>query len=393
MYELKPVTKRDGPYLGRSVITVQSKDGEPNILWNLYQNGHRLILATCDDVKRLPTNWDIIDEFILDAIDFSIVFDGEWIYRDGRWKLQTEDVPYMFWVTTDGVLKVQKYGTLDILELATGVSTISTLRAWKNVSILQHDQGLIVSYIRNETIYYRAYCIQAETYEAAWEPEREVEYLSGNVRKANLFLLNDYRSGFAIEDLTGNIHWLVTHRNWASMAIGAENITLAAIASAKLVPVTYHRKHNDEIIIISMAASTKMLFANTSNSIKKVANIPVQKENPNGELYEDYGFKIGLSLTFPYKSKPSVVLKNAVTTLPFALLDVKIINENEFEIFIDSTVHEFGFNDVEGSLLIEVNGLFNEADYQYEPMSIEFAPVSLKPSFTPLPEVLEVWNE
>lgn len=271
MYELKPITKRDGLGLGKSVIAVQSKNGEPYKLWNLYKNGDRFILATCDDVLRLPTNWEIIEEIQIDAIDFSIVFDGEWLSKDGKWRFESEDTPYIFWVNPAGELKVRKYGAETIIDIASGVSTISTLRAWKNKIMPELDQGMIVSYVKEGKLYYRAYCIQPDS-TVSWETEREVTYLPGSIRNASLFLLNDYRCGFAIEDTYGKIHWLITHRNWAGMAILPENISAEIKPFIAVTTIDYHDTFAIENVAAVITPYIKMgrpispVFVSASNT-------------------------------------------------------------------------------------------------------------------------------
>ncbi len=390
---LKPITKRDGTGLGKSVIAVQSKDGNPYMLWNLYRNGTKHLLAVCDDVLRLPTNWKVIDEIVIDAIDFSLVFDGEWIYRDGRWKLQTEDTPYIFWVTSSGVLNAQKYGDSYIQEIATGVTSTSTLRAWKNTVFPERDQGMVVSYVKNNILYYRAYCIQADGVSVTWEPEREVVYLSGFAKRASLFLLNDYRIGFSIEDTSGNIHWLITERNWAGMAIGQEHIGVTASAQVDFIPVTYHNTYEDEHVTVAASAAASMLFGRTDNSIITLMNEPTQRLDGDSEPYDDWGFKIGMTVNFPTETPPVVTVKDATTLSAFTLATTTMISDTEFELIIDDAVHEFGINDVEGNLQVTITGMTNEAGYDYDTVVQEFTPINLVPPEIPLPEVEVIWNE
>lgn len=243
---LKPITKRDGPGLGKSVIAVESLNGEPYLLWNLYKNGNSYYIATCDDVLRPPTNWKIIDEIAMDATDFSIDFDGRWIYKDGRYRLQTEGLPYIFWVDSDGVLWVRRYGSDTPTELSTGVDLISTLRGWKSTVTPEDDEGLIVSYVKNNSIFYRNYCIQADG-STIWETERQIQTFSNQVVSASLFLLNDFRSGVVAETIDGNIHWMITKRMWAGMAIPAEYIASSISAvNVLVIPVEFKETNPSE---------------------------------------------------------------------------------------------------------------------------------------------------
>ena len=385
MYTLKPITKRDGPGLGRSVVAVQSVDGNPYMLWNLYQNGTKFLLATCDDIQRLPTNWRIIDELAIDAIDFSIVFDGEWVYRDGRWKLQTEDVPYIFWVTTDGILKVQKYGTLEILDLATGVTTISTLRAWKNARFNYKDHGIVVSYVKSGTLFYRAFCIQESDGMAAWEIEREINYISGQIAKANLFLLNDYRTGFAIEDSSGNIHWLITERNWAGMAIGVESLVAAPFnAKVEYDYVEYPQTFHTETIFTAISeVAARLLWAVPYNAILSAENEPDGLDN--------WGYAITVEfehgLTTPSPTDFSLTDENSAL---FQVLSIAQISGNTYRFETSD------FNNAYGNLSINFAGdgsTKGENEQAMDSFTYAFLPVNLVPTFIPVPEVEGVWNE
>ena len=56
-----------------------------------------------------------------------------------------------------------------------------------------------------------------------------------------MFITNDFRMGFTIEDTIGSIHWLVTERNWAGMAIASETIKPHMEKSkTELIKVSYH---------------------------------------------------------------------------------------------------------------------------------------------------------
>ncbi len=251
MDKLKPITVRKGPGLGHNAVAVQTLNGDPYKLWSLYENEGHIHLATCDDVDVLPTNWKVIDTLDLDASETAIVFDGEWQWHkdEGVWKLHTEETPWLFWVNSYGVLKAQKYGDDHIEDLAIGAYGLSAVRAWKNQTMPTLDQGIIVSYLQLGGLFYRNYCLQ-DYGETIWEPPREIVYPADTlVSKASVFLLNDYRVGFAVEDTLGKVHWIISTRNWAGMASPSDNIT-AGIVNVKfeVFPIKYHNFICDEHI-------------------------------------------------------------------------------------------------------------------------------------------------
>lgn len=85
------------------------------------------------------------------------------------------------------------------------------------------DQGIIVSYIKTDEVYYSSYC-QTVDFTNVWGPEGYLRRFAATAVSLNMFITNDFRMGFTIEDSLGNIHWMVTEKNWAGMAVAAETI-------------------------------------------------------------------------------------------------------------------------------------------------------------------------
>src|SRR5690554_6876125 len=108
------------------------------------------------------------------------------------------------------MLYAQQWKSSPVL-LAEGVSKIAAIRGWKNTYMWNHDQGIIVAYIKSGQIYYRNYCQQPPDQPALWEIERQVD-LPTPAQNIALFRTNDYRTGFICES-EGQIHWAITTRN------------------------------------------------------------------------------------------------------------------------------------------------------------------------------------
>ena len=195
----------------------------------------------------------------------AIAFDGEWELWRKKWRLKTVEEPWIFWVDAAGVLWAQLWDDVTTkVELASGVTKVKAIRGWKNFSIQANDQGIIAAYIKTDgSVHYRNYCRQADD-TTIWEVERALSSFSGTALNLNLFITNDYRMGFVIQNSTNQISWHITQRNWAGMAYGAENIRAAITdITFDVIPINYEEVFADEHI----TATISDLFFNVAEPI------------------------------------------------------------------------------------------------------------------------------
>jgi len=157
------------------------------------------------------------------AMDVAIEFNGEWTInaKTRCYELITEETPYIFFTDASSTLYVQKWQDESTrIPLAENVEQISSCRAWKSNLDVGVDQGLVIGYLREGNVYYRAYAEQ-EGGALLWEEERQVTELgTGNVTLA-LFRTNDYRLGFVTENV-GQIQYVLSYRTYAGQAMPAE---------------------------------------------------------------------------------------------------------------------------------------------------------------------------
>lgn len=223
--------------------------GPPNRIYEIHVHNGEVKTAIREYPDRLKDGWQ--DQFSLGTgTSVAIAFNGEWQRYRNLFRLVTEEKPYVSWVDGNGDLWVQKWDEHDTkFQLSSGVSKVRMIRAWKNTVIHYLDQGVVVAYIKTDgKVYYRNYCIQ-EDYTEIWEPERELTDFTGTAVNVNLFITNDYRMGFVVEDSMGQVHWLVTPRNWGGMASPAEHLaTSITDITFEVVPITYHDTYGDEHI-------------------------------------------------------------------------------------------------------------------------------------------------
>lgn len=226
-----------------------------------------------------------------------LAFNGEWKRYRKYYRLVTEEKPWVSWIDNTGILWVQRWDEVDTkFQLSTDVQKVKMIRGWKNLVILHQDHGIVVGYIKNDgKVYYRNYCIQEDGSEA-WEPERELTSFTGVAANINLFITNDYRSGFMIEDNSGKVHWSITHRNWGGMASPAEYInTSIKDIKMEVIPIKYHEAYLDEHINTDI----NDIWLNVAEPIYPV---PIYAENP-----DESPERILLRFNYPIDMDPKIV--------------------------------------------------------------------------------------
>ena len=321
-----------------------------------------------------------------EGLAVGIAFDGRWQLYRRKWRLVTEDKPWITWVDNSNVLWVQLWDDASTrAQLSADISYVKMLRAWKNVNFPAKDQGIVVGYIKSDgRVYYRSRCQQLD-YSYVWEGERELTLFTQIAVSLNLFITNDYRMGFIIEDVDGQIHWVITNENWAGMALGAENIILNARAQVELVSVSYSNGIENENINMHGNAIVKLLFGSINNSINAI-NVPTEENN--------WGWLIDINSTYPIES---IVLENIVVIDIFSGTNIQLeymesLSNRHFRLHV-SNIIESGINNVYEDIHLVITGASNAAGYSFQIMECTFRPINLIPVDLPLPEVLEVWNE
>ncbi len=370
--------------------------GPPNRIYEIHVDNGIVGTAIREYPDKLKDGWK--NQFSLGSgSSVAIAFDGNWERYRQFWRLVTEDKPWIFWVDDNNVLWRQLWDEGSTkAELATDVLSVKAIRAWKNVNISYSDQGIVVGYIKADgTVWYRNYCQQAD-YSYIWENEKQVTQFTETALTLNLFITHDYRMGFAIEDFLGQVHWLITSRNWAGMALEQHTITVRSSASVNFIPVAYHNGFTRDIITITPSITIgNLLFGRTDNGLVELINVPITRLNELEEEYQDWGFVVRIKLLYKTETQPTVTVTDAVWLSPYTVVErIEEVTEGYvYDIYIDNTLFEYGFNGAEGALTVEVTGMFNEAGYAYDTIVQDFMPINLDPTLLPSPEVEVIWNE
>lgn len=387
---------REGEDLGDTSVAARrfKPYGPPNRLYNIYIQSGAVKTATREYPDYSKQKWQ--DQFSLGSGSaVAIAFGGEWEFYRKKWQLKTYENPWLFWVNS-GILKAQLWDDVNTnVELATNVTKVKAIRGWKNVSFLDRDQGVVAGYIKSDgKLYYRNYCTQLDG-TTVWESERQVVEFTGTAVNLNMFITNDYRMGFVVEDNLGKIHWIITDRNWAGMAIAPERIIAYPYeVKLDLIPIEYPQGYHDDINIQAYPYSIdfELGYTLTDNSFFDIYNEPVWVEGEKGE-YQDWGKILVISIT------------NHVVDL--SLSDIEIVDSNN-RTYAANSIERTGiqtyrleftglnnFNNVGNVATLRLKGLYgkNALGELYQPFEKVFYPLNLIPTEIPLPEVEVVWNE
>lgn len=383
-------TIRTGANLGDVSLAPrrQKVTGPPNRIYEIHVIGGVVGTAIREYPDKFKDGWQ--NQFTLGTgSKVAIAFDGEWHRYRKLWRLVTHEKPWIFWVDGDSKLWAQLWDDdTTKQELATGVTYVRAIRAWKNLNMADKDQGIVVGYIKSDgKVYYRNYC-QLLDLSYTWEPERQVAEFTGTALSLNLFITNDYRMGFVVEDSLNDVYWYITDRDWAGMAIAADTLSVApAELTVDLIPIEYITPHiEDEYITVAPAELvTTLLYADTDNAVRAI-NAP--------NIDDDWGWIIDLTFDHPIPtlSLVEVVVTNVDNSTTITMASIEKVSDEIYRLHVSDIV-ESGINNVSGDIKVTVTGAINPAGYTYITMEHTFTPVNLVPTSIPVPEVEVIFNE
>ncbi len=392
--EMQPIDLWQRPGLGPLAVAIRREDRlkGPQKIYLCYVENNVAHLAVSDYLKSIEQvqDWEYLYE-VGPALDVAIEFDGRWqrtspdaevcFDSPALWTLVSFGEPYIFRILPNNSLVVQQ-GQGTPYELApSGVTKVAALRGWKNTFLWNHDQGIICAYIRAGDLYYRNFANQgtdADPLPAIWDTERKVDELSP-AQDVALFRTNDYRVGFLAER-NGEIHWAITSRNWAVMALEPHTITAGIDVAVDLIPITYVNLYHEHTITAGITVAVVMLYGASFNAFVLAAN----------DDNETVRATVKHLLTDP-------------DPLEFTILDEE---ENVFDclgVEIDPlaprtlilTFQNLNYS-AEGNLTLKFLGSVTakgEAGQRFDPFEITFTPEGLEYVEVSGPEVEAIWNE
>jgi hypothetical protein len=300
----------------------------------------------------------------------AIAFDGEWkLWRD-KWRFQSGEKPWLFWTDSAQTLWAQHWDDAATKqELATNVVEVAALRAWKNAVLRDSDQGIVAAYIKTDGyVHYRNRAEQLNG-DVVWEAERQLSDFTGVAEDVNLFLTNDYRMGFVVQDDQDDVHWYVTPRNWGGMASPAEQLSAGfRDITFTVTPIAYHDTFETERID---AGITDIWF----NVAEPIYPEPIFAENPEGS-------EVQLLLRFNHAVDHDLTQVGPAFTITDSLgAEFTIVST---ESGVDNTEILFNMNNFAGASgnmfidydrsVIPLHSMNQGSTFDIESFSIEFDP-------------------
>ena len=188
-------------------------------------------------------------------------------------------------------------------------------------------------------------------------------------------------------DTSGNIHWLITERNWAGMAIAPETISASPVSlKINMKEIDYKNIYPTETLTAAPTSmEARLLYADTDNDVSAI-NIPNESDN--------WGWIIKVEFDHPV---PELTLSNTTVTNLENLTTIELSSiekQSDFTYKLNvSDVVESGINNVEEDIKVDITAALNPAGYEYINMASTFTPLNLVPTFIPLPEVEVIFNE
>lgn len=217
-------------------------DVSPSEIWAAGFEGDRLILKKRVYNQLQRVNWEAIRDFG-ECLKAVIEFPGAWTLRGktSKFTLETAEVPYVFIVDLNRSLKVYTGASFEnVFELDTNVTALAACQGFNMKDTTEHDQGMIVAYIKAGNAYVRQY-IRSTSGTYAWQSAQTI-YEGGNASFVSIHRLPDYRIGLCITYTSGT-KWFITERLYVGQGIKPEiansihdGLTVATVYDASSAP-------------------------------------------------------------------------------------------------------------------------------------------------------------
>lgn len=296
--------------------------------------------------RQFPANLDYKWEYqwtFGEADDVAIEYDGTWtLDASANWYyLLTEEFPYIFTVE-DGILYVQYWrDTSTKTQLAEGVSQISACKGWRNSIDNELDQGLIIGYLRDGEVFYRALCTQ-ENGSRVWEAEHQVHELGQNNDTLSVIRTNDFRIGFLTEH-DGEIVMALTYRNYAGMSVRPETLHANAAARFDYLKTVWKYGYSQREYLNTGIGLQYFNFDGVPES-EEISLVSAEKLNYETDFYS-YGCKLYLSkpvsgeITTSFVNGTTVTVVNGSETSTVKVTDVEYdADDNAFIFYFESDI-------------------------------------------------------
>jgi len=343
-----------------------------------------LMVKKCPYAETPGAAW-IAETTIGEALDATIEFDGTWNIQFIPYVFNTEEFPWVAWITLSGELCVKKLNADTFVILATNAIKICSVRGWDNLYTPGNDQGLLLIYVKSDgLVYYRGYCKQAN-YSYLWETEQTLSEFSGSAVDVNAFRTNDFRIGINVLDSAGITHTYITTRNWAGMSISPAGISLGFDCSIDVVQIKYSNTYEQEHLTIGTSLAIYVGYNGADNQYLHIENVDDGTGN----------FGVVVHCTLQYDITNATVADFTITDVNSEVYYCTSIQRSSLCQYT-LTFTDFNGADHDGaavSLSCSSTSTLNGAGTVMNAFSGIFVPTGLVHPIIPIPELEAIYNE
>lgn len=272
-------------------VAVKKTGRTPERVYAAYVDSTGLLTVKSAAVKmpiRLMT-WQV-ETTIAGCVACSLEFEGRFRHEGRNVVFLTDELPFLFYVTTGGALYGGILGGSYEQLAAANVTAIDVINGVSNTYDAQ-DQGFFLFYILSGTLYYNYYL------DGAWQGQQSISIAPANAVNVKAERTFDYRIILHVTDNTGALYE-VYGKMEATGWNATDSLIMSVSANGGLVDVTYSENQSDSENI-SMNVSIlgypePMRMATYSPTLLEVYNIATSTEDPEnpGQYYDDYGYRV-----------------------------------------------------------------------------------------------------
>jgi hypothetical protein len=313
------------------------------------------------------------------AYDISVAYDARWyLGADKEYHIYTLGTMYIAYVDTANNLYVRN--GIDGVNrlLASGVDKCFIVRGWKHMTEINQDQGIVVFYIKNGTLFSRRY-IQtgAQTYE--WEIEKSYS-LAKAVVDLQAYRTADFRIAICVKNSDGSNSMAITDRVFPGQSIPSETVKVQALYDIVIQPkpVVKVFNYSYETIKLNADISNARLYTHIITSSSTVSH------NLNGDT-------IFLSISNYITESMYAEFMNSVSVTDDNGNAYSIISLSYDGMWLKLNMSDF--NNAVGNINISyTTGITDDLGWSVPAFTSTFTPVGLVPTPPDPPIVISAMN-
>lgn len=261
---LYPKTVRKGPNLGQIDIAVRkpSAYAPPEEVVMVYIESGEAKIATSNQPQTSNVKWKF-EYSVGPASSVAIEFDLLWVQKeDYTFVPITVGDPWIFRVYASQLLAQVGQSTMPIVLDTGNITFVSSTRGWKNVLYPTQDQGIVVGYIKDNSVWYVNYCENADG-SKSWSTPQQIPNTEG-ATAVSLYRTADFRVGFLVQQGT-NIRNIVTKRTWAGLGTEPQYLSVGNFEiSVNYIELNVKQGYSEDSISVGLP-TFNVAFGNTQD--------------------------------------------------------------------------------------------------------------------------------